>query len=117
MISLHRLGHQAEEFHLNPDLIVTVEANPDTVITLTTGTKVVVAESPERVVQEIRAYRVEILSGALNRRRAEGGQQHPDGMHARRAAQGMLLSIDRAEREASATPSGETRPPAGEEGA
>src|ERR1700743_3190670 len=99
MISLHRLGHQAEEFHLNPDLIVTVEATPDTVITLTTGTKVVVAEPPERVVEEIRAYRVGILSGALGRRRQQEGQQ-PHGIHARRAAQGMLLSIDRSESEA-----------------
>ena len=33
MITLHRLGHAAERFHLNPDLIVTIEANPDTVIT------------------------------------------------------------------------------------
>lgn len=95
MISLHRLGHQAEEFHLNPDLIVTVEANPDTVVTLTTGTKIIVAESPERVVAEIRSYRVDVLSGALNRRRQEGTQPH--GVHARRAAQGMLLSIDRSE--------------------
>ncbi len=97
MISLHRLGHQAEEFHLNPDLIVTVEANPDTVITLTTGTKVVVAEPPDRVVEEIRAYRVGILSGALGRRRPEG--QQPHGIHARRAAQGMLLAIDRSDPE------------------
>lgn len=106
MISLHRLGHQAEEFHLNPDLIVTVEANPDTVITLTTGTKVVVAEAPDRVVQEIRAYRVEVLSGALNRRRQETPQQ-PDGVHARRAAQGLLLSIDRGERETPVRPEDE----------
>ncbi len=96
MISLHRLGHQAEEFHLNPDLIVTVEANPDTVITLTTGTKVVVAEAPDRVVEEIRSYRVDVLSGALNRRRQQGAPE-PHGIHARRAAQGMLLSIDRGE--------------------
>src|SRR5579875_612787 len=96
MISLHRLGHQAEEFHLNPDLIVTVEGNPDTVITLTTGTKVVVAETPDRVVEEIRSYRVDVLSGALNRRRQEGPAQ-PHGVHARRAAQGMLLSIDRSD--------------------
>ncbi len=102
MISLHRLGHQAEEFHLNPDLIVTVEANPDTVITLTTGTKVVVSEPPERVVQEIRSYRVDVLSGALNRRRQEGAPQ-PHGVHARRAAQGMLLSIDRGEQDETAT--------------
>jgi flagellar protein FlbD len=106
MISLHRLGHQAEEFHLNPDLIVTVEANPDTVVTLTTGTKVVVAESPDRVVEEIRSYRVDVLSGALNKRRQEGAQPH--GVHARRAAQGMLLSIDRAEADAAAGQPDET---------
>jgi flagellar protein FlbD len=94
MISLHRLGHQLEEFHLNPDLIVTVEANPDTVITLTTGTKIVVAEPPEQVIDEIKTYRVAILAGALNRRRALADSE-PHGLHARRAAQGMLLSIDR----------------------
>jgi flagellar protein FlbD len=94
MISLHRLGHQAEEFHLNPDLIVTVEANPDTVITLTTGTKIVVSEPPERVVDEIRGYRVAVLSGAL-RRRGTAAEPEPHGVHARRAARGILLSIDR----------------------
>jgi flagellar protein FlbD len=104
MISLHRIGHQAEEFHLNPDLVVTVEANPDTVITLTTGTKIVVAESPERVVGEIRSYRVDVLSGALSKRRQAGGDPQPHGIHARRAAQGMLLSIDRAEAETAAEP-------------
>jgi flagellar protein FlbD len=102
MISLHRIGHQAEEFHLNPDLVVTVEANPDTVITLTTGTKIVVAESPERVVSEIRTYRVDVLSGALNKRRQAQADPQPHGIHARRAAQGMLLSIDRSEADARA---------------
>jgi flagellar protein FlbD len=102
MISLHRIGHQAEEFHLNPDLIVTVEANPDTVVTLTTGTKIVVAESPDRVVAEIRTYRVDVLSGALNKRRQEGAQPH--GVHARRAAQGLLLAIDRGDAEVAEDP-------------
>jgi uncharacterized protein YlzI (FlbEa/FlbD family) len=106
MIALHRLGHQAEEFQLNPDLIVTVEANPDTVVTLTTGTKIVVAETPERVASEIRDYRMDVLSGALNRRR-EMGRPEPHGLHARRAAQGMLLSIDRAEREGADVDAGE----------
>ena len=68
MISLHRLGHKLEPFRLNPDLIVTVEACPDTVITLATGAKVVVAETPERVAKEVRAYRVEVLAAALGRR-------------------------------------------------
>jgi flagellar protein FlbD len=68
MISLHRLGHKLEPFRLNPDLIVTVEACPDTVITLATGAKIVVAETPERVAKEVRNYRVEILASALGRR-------------------------------------------------
>ena len=38
MIVLHRLGHDGEPFHLNPDLITTVEAHPDAVVTLATGT-------------------------------------------------------------------------------
>jgi flagellar protein FlbD len=79
MITLHRLGHKLEIFRLNPDLIVTVEATPDTVITLATGAKIVVAETPERVVAEVRAYRVDILAGALRRRhelRADGSPQH-----------------------------------------
>jgi uncharacterized protein YlzI (FlbEa/FlbD family) len=100
MITLHRLGHNAEDFHLNPDLIVTVEANPDTVVTLTTGTKIVVAEPPERVVEAIRAYRVDVLSGALNRRRSEGAPQ-AHAVNARRAAQGMLVAVERSEPEES----------------
>lgn len=71
MIVLHRLGHRAEQFLLNPDLIMTVEANPDTVVTLTTGTKIVVVESPSRVAGEVRQFRTEILRDALGRRRDE----------------------------------------------
>jgi flagellar protein FlbD len=71
MIVLHRLGHEREPFHLNPDLITTVEAHPDTVVTLATGTKIVVAESPEQVADAIRRWRVEIMSGALRRREPE----------------------------------------------
>ena len=49
MITLHRLGHKLEPFQLNPDHIATVEATPDTVITLTNGVKIVVGETPQRV--------------------------------------------------------------------
>jgi len=69
MIVLHRLGHEATPFHLNPDLISTVEANPDTVVTLTTGAKVLVHESPMRIVHEVRAWRAAILADALHGRR------------------------------------------------
>ncbi len=57
MIELHRLGRDRAPFHLNPDLIVTVEANPDTVVHLTTGTNLVVMETPAEVVAEVRAWR------------------------------------------------------------
>jgi len=63
MIALHRLGHRAEPFLLNPDIISTVEAHPDTVIALTSGVRVVVAESPAEVVAAIRTWRVGLLAG------------------------------------------------------
>ena len=68
MIELHRLG-QAEAFHLNPDLIVTVEAHPDTVITLATGTRVVVAETPDQIGELVRDWRVSITNAAWRERR------------------------------------------------
>jgi len=69
MIVLHRLGHDAEPFHLNPDMILTVEATPDTVVTLASGAKIVVLEDPEHVVGEIRGWRTQILADALGGRR------------------------------------------------
>ncbi|HXD56695.1 MAG TPA: flagellar FlbD family protein [Thermoleophilaceae bacterium] len=62
MITLHRIGHQNEPFLLNDDLIVTVEATPDTVITLANNHKIVVAESPDEVAKAIRVWRASILS-------------------------------------------------------
>ena len=67
MITLHRLGHTTEPFLLNPDLIATVEAHPDTVITLTTHARMIVCESPADVAAEIRSWRAGILSDALHR--------------------------------------------------
>ena len=66
MITLHRLGHRDEPFMLNPDLVATVEAHPDTVITLTTHARLVVAETPAEVAAAIRAWRAGILSDALH---------------------------------------------------
>jgi len=66
VIRLHRLGHRdAEPVHLNPDLILMVEATPDTVVTLTMGTKFLVAERPEEVVEAIRAWRASVLAASL----------------------------------------------------
>lgn len=74
MITLNRLGHSDAPFHLNIDMIVTVESTPDTVITLATGAKVVVAETPAEVAAAVHAYKADVLGDALRRR---DGRQRP----------------------------------------
>ena len=74
MIRLHRLSTRAEVFYLNPDLIVSIDSTPDTVVTLTTHQKVLVSDSPEVVVTAIKEWRSSILALALPstpRRRSE----------------------------------------------
>jgi flagellar protein FlbD len=82
MITLHRLGHVLEAFQLNSEMILTVEATPDTVITLTNGHKIVVAEKPERVAEAVREQRVEVLAGAMDMRRSLRAAGHPVQNHA-----------------------------------
>ena len=66
MIALHRLGHPADgSFLLNPDLLVTVEGTPDTVVALSTGMRMVVEESPEQVRDAIRSWRAGVLAEAV----------------------------------------------------
>jgi len=65
VIRLHRLSARAEVFYLNPDLIVTVDATPDTVLTLTTHQKVLVSDPPEEIVAAIHAWRCSILTAAI----------------------------------------------------
>lgn len=50
---------------INSDLIEHVEATPDTVLTLTTGTSLMVQESVDRVVQEVVDFRRRIWTGLL----------------------------------------------------
>jgi flagellar protein FlbD len=69
MITLHRLGQTDEPFQLNPDLIVSVQSTPDTVVTLTTTAKVLVAETPEQVAAATRSWRAQVLGDALRARR------------------------------------------------
>ncbi len=65
MITLHRLGHAVDTFQINPDAITTIEATPDTVITILNGQKIVVAEPPHRVADMIATYRATVLAEAL----------------------------------------------------
>jgi flagellar protein FlbD len=71
MIALHRLTHPDEVFFLNPDLIQTVEATPDTVVTLANSSKVIVLEKPLEVVALIRQWRAGILKYGLHQKSVE----------------------------------------------
>ncbi|MDR3709130.1 MAG: flagellar FlbD family protein [Capsulimonadaceae bacterium] len=55
MIHLTRLRNG--DMIVNADIIETVEATPDTVITLLTGKKMMVQESPEEVLERVIEYR------------------------------------------------------------
>ncbi|MGY1805454.1 flagellar FlbD family protein [Blastococcus sp. SYSU D00922] len=69
MIRVTRLN--GEQFALNPDLIERVEAHPDTVAFLVDGTKYVVKETVEEVLDEIREYRAGILATSYEMDRGE----------------------------------------------
>ena len=58
MIRLSRL--KGEPLVLNSDLIEHIETTPDTVITLTTGQKVMVQEAPEEIVARVIDFRRQI---------------------------------------------------------
>ncbi len=60
MIYVTRLNHTPVV--LNCDLIEHIETTPDTVITLTTGQKMMVLESADEVVDRIVRYRRSILA-------------------------------------------------------
>jgi len=66
MIVLHRLAHEAEPFHLNPDLIVTVEACPDTVVTLATGARILVCEDPVTIARAVLRWRADVRRASLH---------------------------------------------------
>jgi flagellar protein FlbD len=44
-------------FFINPDMIVTLEATPDTIITLTSGEKLIVKESPDELIDRFVALK------------------------------------------------------------
>ncbi len=69
MIQVTRINHV--RFFLNPDLIEFIDTTPDTVITTVKGTKMIVAESPEEVVERIVDYRRRIGAGPQATEKAE----------------------------------------------
>ncbi len=67
MIKITRLNQS--ELYINSELIESVEETPDTVISLTTGKKIVVEESAQDIIDRIIAFRIS-CQGALPRTRA-----------------------------------------------
>jgi flagellar protein FlbD len=65
VIALHRITQPDQPVYLNPDLIQLVEAKPDTVVTLTNGSKILVGEPPADVARLVREWRSSILLQAL----------------------------------------------------
>lgn len=55
MIKVTRLDHS--ELVVNAEMIETIESTPDTVITLTSGKKLVVSEDVEEIVRRVLEYR------------------------------------------------------------
>lgn len=60
MIEVSRLNKKT--FILNCDWIETVEATPDTVITLTNGKKYVVAEKVEEIIDKVIEYKQKVFN-------------------------------------------------------
>ncbi len=73
MISVTRLD--GAEIFLNADLVESIEPTPDTLICLANGSKLVVRETPEEVVDRVIAFRRALLAGPVVRATAgrEGG--------------------------------------------
>ena len=63
MIELTRLN--LTQFSINPELIEMVESTPDTVITLTTGRKLIVKETRQEVKNLVLLYKKEIYANLL----------------------------------------------------
>jgi flagellar protein FlbD len=59
MVKLTKINNQ--EFFINSDLMEFIESTPDTIISLTTGKKVIVKESAEEVIQLIIEYKSKAL--------------------------------------------------------
>lgn len=67
MIKVTRLNNQ--EFMVNPDLIEFLEATPETIISMTTGRKIVVRETIDEIVKRIIEHRqrsLPIVKPAVN---------------------------------------------------
>jgi flagellar protein FlbD len=78
------------ELVVNVDLILTIERTPDTVLTLTTGDRIMVKESLEEIVERAVAYRFRISQGPGTR---DGLEAIAEAMRERRIT-GTFEAVD-----------------------
>lgn len=57
---------QGEKMYINPDMIETIRATPDTVLFLNTNKRILVKDTPEALVARIIAYRQQIYGGRMD---------------------------------------------------
>ncbi len=69
MILVHRLT--GESLFLNADLIETIEAAPDTIVTLVDGRRILLKEDPQAVVTAVSRFRAAVIVTADELRIAE----------------------------------------------
>ena len=68
MIAVHRI--RCEPMFLNADLLESIEATPDTGLTLVDGRRIVVADSPDEIAERIVEFRASVLVSAAQLRGA-----------------------------------------------
>lgn len=56
MIKVNKLNQ--EDVFINPDLLRAIEQTPDTLLTFTDGTKLIVRERPAEIIERIVAFRM-----------------------------------------------------------
>ena len=59
MVKLTKINGQ--EFFINSDLMEFIESTPDTIISLTTGKKIIIKETAEEVISKIVEYKSKAL--------------------------------------------------------
>jgi len=92
MIQLTRLNNQA--LVVNSDLIKFVESAPDTVLTLVSGEKVVVRETPDQVLDRIVRFRHMVLEGT-SAKPDDGPEVRPPKPHGGGDEPGLPASPER----------------------
>ena len=67
MIALTRSGREKEQIYLNHHLIKLIKMNKDTLIELTTGTTMIVTETPEEIIDRIISFESKVSYTAEKR--------------------------------------------------